>query len=312
MYFNVPFAQKDQAKALGARWDPTARSWYAPDSAVAASLASTWQPRDQAGSAAPQHSAAPERQPASNNQAAAAAPDEARRYFYIPFDSKDEARCVGGRWDVDNKMWYVTTDAAAAMLTQRGFAERPLNPLTTIVGEDRSYGGNRLFVDMIPSTAWYANVRSMIHPAEWDRVRAFVYRRANHRCECCGVDTSDPTAGPGGTKTWLEAHERWAYDSRHGVQTLKRLVALCHECHEATHMGLAQVNDRASEATAHLARVRGESVAAANAHIARETKLWNQRSALDWTADISIISNSGVQTVPAGGSAAFGGGEHCF
>lgn len=28
VYLNVPFAQKDEAKALGARWDPTNKMWY--------------------------------------------------------------------------------------------------------------------------------------------------------------------------------------------------------------------------------------------------------------------------------------------
>lgn len=29
-YLNVPFAEKDAAKALGARWDPAQKKWYAP------------------------------------------------------------------------------------------------------------------------------------------------------------------------------------------------------------------------------------------------------------------------------------------
>jgi hypothetical protein len=29
-WLEVPFEEKDAAKALGARWDPEARSWYAP------------------------------------------------------------------------------------------------------------------------------------------------------------------------------------------------------------------------------------------------------------------------------------------
>lgn len=28
---NVPYAEKDEAKALGARWNPRKRSWYVPD-----------------------------------------------------------------------------------------------------------------------------------------------------------------------------------------------------------------------------------------------------------------------------------------
>lgn len=27
-YLNVPYAEKDQAKALGARWDPAKKKWY--------------------------------------------------------------------------------------------------------------------------------------------------------------------------------------------------------------------------------------------------------------------------------------------
>src|SRR4051794_4106984 len=33
-WLDVPYAEKDVAKALGARWDPGARRWYAPPSAV--------------------------------------------------------------------------------------------------------------------------------------------------------------------------------------------------------------------------------------------------------------------------------------
>ncbi|MCQ8105661.1 DUF5710 domain-containing protein [Methylomonas sp. SURF-2] len=29
-YLNVPYAEKDQAKALGARWDAANKKWYAP------------------------------------------------------------------------------------------------------------------------------------------------------------------------------------------------------------------------------------------------------------------------------------------
>ena len=29
-YLNVPYAQKDEAKALGAKWDASKKKWYAP------------------------------------------------------------------------------------------------------------------------------------------------------------------------------------------------------------------------------------------------------------------------------------------
>ena len=30
VYLTVPYAEKDDAKALGAKWDREAKSWYAP------------------------------------------------------------------------------------------------------------------------------------------------------------------------------------------------------------------------------------------------------------------------------------------
>ena len=30
-YLNVPYAEKEAAKALGARWDPAKKKWYAPE-----------------------------------------------------------------------------------------------------------------------------------------------------------------------------------------------------------------------------------------------------------------------------------------
>ena len=30
VYLNVPFKEKDQAKELGAWWDPNARKWFVP------------------------------------------------------------------------------------------------------------------------------------------------------------------------------------------------------------------------------------------------------------------------------------------
>lgn len=30
-YLNVPYSEKDQAKGLGARWDPDQKKWYVPE-----------------------------------------------------------------------------------------------------------------------------------------------------------------------------------------------------------------------------------------------------------------------------------------
>lgn len=45
-YLNVPYAEKDEAKALGARWDPVNKKWYVPaDKDIA--LFTKWQLDDE-------------------------------------------------------------------------------------------------------------------------------------------------------------------------------------------------------------------------------------------------------------------------
>lgn len=48
LFLDVPYAEKDGAKALGARWNPTRRRWYVPDG-VATEPFEKWLPKDGAG-----------------------------------------------------------------------------------------------------------------------------------------------------------------------------------------------------------------------------------------------------------------------
>lgn len=75
---NVPFAAKDQAKGLGARWDPQQRIWYVPHG-VDIQPFQAWWPEDlkaQGGAALEQPgkaSASPARKPAAARAPSAAA-----------------------------------------------------------------------------------------------------------------------------------------------------------------------------------------------------------------------------------------------
>lgn len=55
IWLNVPYREKDAAKAAGAWWDPTARCWYAPREGM--TTLDRWRPTPQATEAtpAPQH-----------------------------------------------------------------------------------------------------------------------------------------------------------------------------------------------------------------------------------------------------------------
>jgi len=72
---DCPFAQKDAAKAAGARWDADTRKWYVPPGADLDAFR-RWLPAS-------------------------------RTYLDCPFAEKDEVKAAGGRWDSDARRWYV-------------------------------------------------------------------------------------------------------------------------------------------------------------------------------------------------------------
>jgi hypothetical protein len=152
-----------------------------------------------------------------------------------------------------------------------------------LTGEDRTYGGNELFVDLIPKTCWFTNVRSCVATTDWDRLRNHIYSRVNNKCECCNSDEN------------IEAHERWDYDDKKLIQKLVRLVALCKKCHEATHMGLARVIGKGEKAKLHLKNVRQFTDKQCIKHIDNAFNKWRKRSEKNWDLDLSLLTSNGIK-----------------
>ena len=69
------YADKDEAKGLGARWDNDAQSWYVP-AGVQLDQFRKWLP-------------------------------EGQHYLHVPFAEKDDAKALGARWDKKRGSWYV-------------------------------------------------------------------------------------------------------------------------------------------------------------------------------------------------------------
>jgi hypothetical protein len=139
----------------------------------------------------------------------------------------------------------------------------------------------KLTIELVPSTAWCANVRSTITPEQWDIVRRAVYRAANHRCEICG----------GAGDQWpVECHEVWHYDDSAHVQRLVRMIALCPACHAVKHMGRSHAAGKGREALAHLAKVNGWDYAAAGRYFVETMQIWTERSNHQWQLDLSALA----------------------
>jgi hypothetical protein len=187
----------------------------------------------------------------------------ARVYLDVPFCDKDTAKALGARWDPAAKRWY---DPYPPTPSLAQWAARPELP-ELLPGEDRSFGTG-LFVDLIPASCWFTNVRSYVTPRNWERLRRMITRRAGQACEICGRGEHRPT------RRWLEAHERWQYNDHAGVQALRRLICLCSDCHLTAHLGRANVTGRAGYALDHLQAVTGMTDTEIARHVQAANELW--------------------------------------
>ncbi|MEU5429066.1 DUF5710 domain-containing protein [Streptomyces olivoreticuli] len=206
-----------------------------------------------------------------------------RIWLDVPYAEKDQAKKAGARWDPAAKRWYAPREG---MTMLEPWAAAP-DVADLLPGEDRTLG-NGLFVDLVPSSCWFTNVRSCVSPRDWERLRRMITRRAGMRCEACGAGEDRQT------KRWLEAHERWIYDDTSRTQRLKRLICLCTDCHTVTHYGYAQVRGLESKAFAHLIKVTKMDGVTARRHIDSAFALWRRRSATTWKLDLSILTDAGV------------------
>ncbi len=209
-----------------------------------------------------------------------------RTWLDVPYSQKDQAKALGARWDPQARRWYATASTVEALQLWTALPDIP----RLLPGEDRNFGGG-LFVDLIPSSCWFTNVRSCVSERDWERIRRVVRARADQRCEACG------TGFDHSQQQVPEVHERWEYDPDRLIQALRRLICLCNACHSATHMGLAQIKGLAAEATAHLQRVNVWSPQEAHQHIAEAFKVWRERSASSWELDLTMLTSAGVQIV---------------
>ena len=187
-----------------------------------------------------------------------------------------------------------------------------------LVGENRNFGGSILYKDLIPTTSWFNNVRKCVARSSWDKLRRQVYERVDYRSECCNTDcknrapyegdefeetqitpAADELNGTAELNRWntvqLEAHERWSFDNESKTQKLERLVALCHRCHTATHLGLADLRGLKQLALKHMMKVNKWNEEQLKRHNEEQTSLWRERNNIKWNLNIDIITKSGYQ-----------------
>lgn len=143
----------------------------------------------------------------------------------------------------------------------------------------------KLSIELVPSSCFYDNVRAIITKEQWDIVRKRVYDTAWHVCEICeGVGPKHP----------VEAHEIWHYDDENKIQSLYKILALCPDCHQVKHIGLARIHGKFDKALKHFMKINKMKKDKALVYIEEQFAIWEERSKHKWTLDISELKNYGV------------------
>ena len=140
----------------------------------------------------------------------------------------------------------------------------------------------KLGVELVPKTSWCSNVRSEVTKSEWDIIRKKCYSNANHKCEVCGGV---------GKKHPVECHEIWEYNDITHEQTLTGLIALCPNCHEVKHAGLAQIRGRLGAVINHMSRVNKLSKIETEQLLVKAFNEYHVRSEHEWVISISYIQD---------------------
>lgn len=181
----------------------------------------------------------------------------------VPFSDKDAVKAAGARWNNDEKTWFIPEGKSPEAFEK--WLPKPTG---------------KLYVDLVPQTSWFANLRSELLSEEWKAVKQLTYKKAFYKCEICnGKGPEHP----------VEAHERWDFDPVNKVQTLLRIEALCPACHEVTHIGLASIRGRYEDAVAHMMKVNGWTEEQVLKHIDAAAKVWEDRSTTHWDFDMTHL-----------------------
>ena len=93
IFIDVPYAEKDDARVLGAKWDRNVQSWYIPKG-LNTELFSKWMKDNY-----------------KNNQVNPNF-NQDRIYLAVPYADKEKVKAMGGIWDKAKKSWYVLAENA--------------------------------------------------------------------------------------------------------------------------------------------------------------------------------------------------------
>lgn len=146
--------------------------------------------------------------------------------------------------------------------------------------------GIPLSCELVPTGTWGANLRSLMPPSGWNRIRKFVYDKAGKKCEICGQDGFSQNR-----KHAVEAHEIWLYDDIAHKQSLACVMALCPRCHMSKHLGRSLKVGGADVVRKHMKDINGWDDWSQMMYEDFVFQIHAQRSRFRWTVEIDALAD---------------------
>jgi hypothetical protein len=144
----------------------------------------------------------------------------------------------------------------------------------------------------VPFPLWELNLRNILGPYRWRKLRAAVIKERGLNCEVCGTRVKQSKE--------IKAHEAWLYTYRgkQGVATVERLSLVCWFCHSCEHFALTQslvaqgiLTKRAlKETTAHFCKLNGCTRRQFENYHATTMTEWEELSAKSWIISWGIFT----------------------
>lgn len=136
---DVPYKEKEAARALGAKWDKAEKTWYVPEG-LNLQLFTQWQKTEAVAQLDAVEQLATTDVPAAVTEAAAElalerqatvaveSPAEKRLYLAVAYEDRFEAKSLGAKWDKDAKSWFISADSPNVPHVQKWLPEnQPTN-----------------------------------------------------------------------------------------------------------------------------------------------------------------------------------------
>ena len=145
----------------------------------------------------------------------------------------------------------------------------------------------KLTIELLPKGAWGNDFSRTLSKKDWDTIRQNCYKKANHRCQICGVQTDE-----------LDAHEVWNFDIENKTQTLVDIIALCSKCHGVKHFRNSNRLGYGENAKRHFMKVNNCTELDFVSHLAKAQLDFDERNTVyRWkmVADLDKFGGKGIQ-----------------